>query len=280
MIITSGTQLKDMIKNLARKHSADSQILLRTYMTERFLERLSQSSYKNNFIIKGGMLITAMVGIQSRSTMDLDTTIKGFTLNQDELESIINQICLININDGVTFEIKSFSEIMDEADYPGVRISMNCFYDNIRIPMKLDISTGDVITPKEIAFKYQLMFEKREIALLAYNIETVLAEKLETIIARNITNTRMRDFYDIHVLLKSYKGQINYKILKLAFNATSTKRGTKKLMINAEAVFDELANDADMIKLWKRYQDNNNYANELLWADVVNSVKSLYLKIQ
>ena len=280
MIITSGTQLKDMIKNLARKHSADSQILLRTYMTERFLERLSQSSYKNNFIIKGGMLITAMVGIQSRSTMDLDTTIKGFTLNQDELESIINQICLININDGVTFEIKSFSEIMDEADYPGVRISMNCFYDNIRIPMKLDISTGDVITPKEIAFKYQLMFEKREIALLAYNIETVLAEKLETIIARNITNTRMRDFYDIHVLLKSYKGQINYKILKLAFNATSTKRGSKKLMINAEAVFDKLDNDADMIKLWKRYQDNNNYANELLWADVVNSVKSLYLKIQ
>ena len=169
---------------------------------------------------------------------------------------------------------------MDEADYPGVRISMNCFYDNIRIPMKLDISTGDVITPKEIAFKYQLMFEKREIALLAYNIETVLAEKIETIIARNITNTRMRDFYDIHVLLKSYTDQINYKILKLAFNATSTKRGTKKLMINAESVFDELANDADMIKLWKRYQDNNNYANELLWADVVNSVKSLYLKIQ
>ena len=280
MIVTSGTQLKDMIKNLARKHSADSQILLRTYMTERFLERLSQSSYKNNFIIKGGMLITAMVGIQSRSTMDLDTTIKGFTLNQDKLEAIINQICLININDGVTFEIKSFSEIMDEAEYPGVRISMNCFYDNIRIPMKLDISTGDVITPNEIAFKYQLMFEKREIDLLAYNIETVLAEKLETIIARNITNTRMRDFYDIHVLLKSYIDQINYKILKLAFNATSTKRGTKKLMINAESVFDELANDADMIKLWKRYQDNNNYANELLWADVVNSVKSLYLKIQ
>lgn len=280
MIVTSGTQLKDMIKNLARKHSADSQILLRTYMTERFLERLSQSSYKNNFIIKGGMLITAMVGIQSRSTMDLDTTIKGFTLNQDKLEAIINQICLININDGVTFEIKSFSEIMDEAEYPGVRISINCFYDNIRIPMKLDISTGDVITPNEIAFKYQLMFEKREIDLLAYNIETVLAEKLETIIARNITNTRMRDFYDIHVLLKSYTDRINYKILKLAFNATSTKRGTKKLMINADAVFDELANDTDMIKLWKRYQNNNNYANELLWTDVVNSTKSLYLKIQ
>lgn len=280
MMITSGTQLKDMIKNLARKHSADSQILLRTYMTERFLERLSQSSYKNNFIIKGGMLITAMIGIQSRSTMDLDTTIKGFTLNQDKLEAIITKICSININDGVTFEIKNFLEIMDEAEYPGVRISINCFYDNIRIPMKLDISTGDVITPNEIAFKYQLMFEKREIDLLAYNIETVLAEKLETIIARNITNTRMRDFYDIHVLLKSYIDQINYKILKLAFNATSTKRGTKKLMINADAVFDELANDTDMIKLWKRYQNNNNYANELLWTDVVNSTKSLYLKIQ
>ena len=129
MTITSGTQLKDLIKNLARKNSADSQILLRSYITERFLERLSDSNYKNNFIIKGGMLISAMVGIKNRSTMDLDASIKGFSLNTDELKSVVESICSINLNDGVTFEIKSLTEIMDEADYPGIRISMNGFYD-------------------------------------------------------------------------------------------------------------------------------------------------------
>ena len=280
MTITSGTQLKDLIKNLARKNSADSQILLRTYITERFLERLSVSDYKNNFIIKGGMLITAMVGIKSRSTMDLDASIKGFNLNIDELESVVKNICLIDLNDGVTFEIKSLSEIMDEADYPGIRISMNGFYDGIRTPMKLDISTGDVITPNEITFKYQLMFENKKIDLWAYNIETVLAEKLESMIARTITNTRMRDFYDVHTLLKIYSDSIDFKILKLALKATSTKRNTGELMINAESVFDELQNDSDMLKLWNRYQSNYNYASELTWREVIDSAKALYLRIK
>ena len=280
MTITSGTQLKDLIKNLARKNSADSQILLRTYITERFLERLSVSDYKNNFIIKGGMLITAMVGIKSRSTMDLDASIKGFNLNIDELESVVKNICLIDLNDGVTFEIKSLSEIMDEADYPGIRISMNGFYDGIRTPMKLDISTGDVITPNEITFKYQLMFENKKIDLWAYNIETVLAEKLESMIARTITNTRMRDFYDVHTLLKIYSDSIDFKILKLALKATSTKRNTSELMINAESVFDELQNDSDMLKLWNRYQSNYNYASELTWREVIDSAKALYLRIK
>lgn len=280
MTITSGTQLKDLIKNLARKNSADSQILLRSYITERFLERLSDSNYKNNFIIKGGMLISAMVGIKNRSTMDLDASIKGFSLNTDELKSVVESICSINLNDGVTFEIKSLAEIMDEADYPRIRISMNGFYDGIRTPVKLDISTGDVITPNEIVFSYQLMFENRKINLWSYNIETVLAEKLESMIARTITNTRMRDFYDVYLLTKIYSEVIDYKILNLALKATSTKRNTITLMDNAEKVFDELLTDSGIINLWQRYQSNYNYANGISWNTVVDSAKNLYLKIK
>ena len=280
MTITSGTQLKDLIKNLARKNSADSQILLRSYLTERFLERLSDSNYKNNFIIKGGMLISAMVGIKNRSTMDLDASIKGFSLNMDELKSVVENICSVNLNDGVTFEIKSLTEIMDEADYPGIRISMNGFYDGIRTPVKLDISTGDVITPNEIVFSYQLMFENRKINLWSYNIETVLAEKLESMIARTITNTRMRDFYDVYLLTKIYSEVIDYKILNLALKATSTKRNTITLMDNAEKVFDELLTDSGIINLWQRYQSNYNYANGISWNTVVDSAKNLYLKIK
>ena len=280
MTITSGTQLKDLIKNLARKNSADSQILLRSYITERFLERLSDSNYKNNFIIKGGMLISAMVGIKNRSTMDLDASIKGFSLNTDELKSVVESICSINLNDGVTFEIIRLAEIMDEADYPGIRISMNGFYDGIRTPVKLDISTGDVITPNEIVFSYQLMFENRKINLWSYNIETVLAEKLESMIARTITNTRMRDFYDVYLLTKIYSEVIDYKILNLALKATSTKRNTITLMDNAEKVFDELLTDSGIINLWQRYQSNYNYANGISWNTVVDSAKNLYLKIK
>lgn len=280
MTITSGTQLKDLIKNLAHKNSADSQILLRSYITERFLERLSDSKYKNNFIIKGGMLISAIVGIKNRSTMDLDASIKGFSLNTDELKSVVENICSINLNDGVTFEIKSLAEIMDEADYPGIRISMNGFYDGIRTPVKLDISTGDVITPNEIVFSYQLMFENRKINLWSYNIETVLAEKLESMIARTITNTRMRDFYDVYLLTKIYSEVIDYKILNLALKATSTKRNTITLMDNAEKVFDELLTDSGIINLWQRYQSNYNYANGISWNTVVDSAKNLYLKIK
>lgn len=280
MTITSGTQLKDLIKNLAHKNSADSQILLRSYITERFLERLSDSKYKNNFIIKGGMLISAMVGIKNRSTMDLDASIKGFSLNTDELKSVVESICSINLNDGVTFEIKSLAEIMDEADYPGIRISMNGFYDGIRTPVKLDISTGDVITPNEIVFSYQLMFENRKINLWSYNIETVLAEKLESMIARTITNTRMRDFYDVYLLTKIYSEVIDYKILNLALKATSAKRNTITLMDNAEKVFDELLTDSGIINLWQRYQSNYNYANGISWNTVVDSAKNLYLKIK
>lgn len=206
-MIKTAKQLKDLIRNLSKKKSADAQILMRNYMMERFLERISLSQYPDKFIL----------------TME----------------------------DGVTFRIKQITEIMDEAEYPGVRVSMETEFDGVRTPLKVDISTGDVITPKEIQYSFKLMLEERSINVWAYNLETVLAEKLETVISRGITNTRMRDYYDIHILIKLYGNTLNGKVLGEALLATAKKRETEYHLNDAQEIFDEIQNDSNMQKLWK-----------------------------
>lgn len=228
-MINTAKQLKDLIRNLSKKKSADAQILMRNYMMERFLERISVSQYKDKFILKGGMLVAAMVGLDARATMDIDATIKGTDVNVEAVEKIIAEIVSISLEDGVIFRIKQISEIMDEAEYPGVRVSMETTFDGVRTPLKVDISTGDVITPREIQYSFKLMLEDRTIDVWAYNLETVLAEKLETVISRNITNTRMRDFYDIHILLKLYGNTLDSKILGEALLATAKRTALRQL---------------------------------------------------
>ncbi len=202
-MIHTSRQIKDLIKNKANGNSAKAQIMIRNYMMERFMERLSLSEYKNNFILKGGMLVSSMVGIDIRSTMDIDTTLKNLPLSVDSAESIIKRIISVRLEDGVTFRIKGITEIMDEAEYGGIRVSLEAMLDMMRIPLKIDISTGDIVTPKEIEYEMKLMFEDRKIEILAYNIETLLAEKLETVVTRGIANTRLRDFYDIYISCKT-----------------------------------------------------------------------------
>lgn len=177
-----------------------ARILLRIHMMERLLERVSVSNYRNNFIIKGGMLVTALVGVSLRSTMDIDTSLKNLNLSEDDARCIITEITDIDIGDGVKFEIKDTSSIMDEMDYPGIRITMNVLMGKLVTPIKVDISTGDIITPQPVEFRYKLLLEDRYINLLSYNLETVLAEKIQTVLARGILNTWMRDFYDIRTL--------------------------------------------------------------------------------
>ena len=226
-MITTSRQLKDLIRNLSRKKSADAQILMRNYMMERFLERISLSDYKDRFILKGGMLVAAMVGLDARSTMDLDATVKGTNVNVKNVGNMISSILSVPLEDGVTFRVKKISEIMEEAEYPGVRVSMETTFDGVRTPLKVDISTGDVITPREVRYSFKLMLEERAIEVWAYNLETVLAEKLETVISRNITNTRMRDFYDIHILKQLYGETLSTSMLWDALAATAKKRAPK-----------------------------------------------------
>ena len=277
-MITTARQLKDLIRNLSKKKSADAQILIRNYMMERFLERISLSKYKDKFILKGGMLVAAMVGLDARATMDLDATIKGANVSLTDVETIISNIIAIPIDDGVSFRIKRISEIMEEADYPGVRVSMETKFDGVVTPLKIDISTGDVITPREIRYRFNLMLEDRTIEVWAYNLETVLAEKLETVISRNVTNTRMRDFYDIYILQKLYGEQLSKDVLWDALVATAKKRGTLE-QIEVEdinEVFDEIQSSSVMENLWKAYQRNNSYADDLSWHTVMDAVRILY----
>ena len=275
-MITTSRQLKDLIRNLSQKKSADAQILMRNYMMERFLERISLSDYKDRFILKGGMLVAAMVGLDARSTMDLDATVKGTNVNVKDVGNMISSILSIPVEDGVTFRVKKISEIMEEAEYPGVRVSMETTFDGVRTPLKVDISTGDVITPREVRYSFKLMLEERSIEVWAYNLETVLAEKLETVISRNITNTRMRDFYDIHILKQLYEETLSTSMLRDALAATAKKRGTLQQIQDAGAVFDEIEENPVMKKLWQSYQNNYSYAANLPWHTVMDSVRDLY----
>ena len=277
-MITTARQLKDLIRNLSKKKSADAQILMRNYMMERFLERISLSEYKNQFILKGGMLVAAMVGLDARATMDLDATIKGTNVSVEDVEMIISKIISIPLNDGVLFRIKRISETMEEADYPGVRVSMETKFDGVITPLKIDISTGDIITPREIKYNFNLMLENRTIEVWAYNLETVLAEKLETVISRNVTNTRMRDFYDIYILQKLYGEQLSKDVLWDALVATAKKRETLEQIEteDIDEVFDEIQSSSVMENLWKAYQRNYSYSADIPWHTIMKSIRTLY----
>ena len=275
-MIHSSKQLKDLIRNLSKEVGIEAHVLIRKYMMERFLERVSSSKYNGSFILKGGMLVAAFVGVEARATMDIDTTIKGIPITIVDMERTITEISNIDLGDNVKFRIKKVSEIMDEAEYSGIRFSMDAVLDGAVIPLKIDISTGDEITPREIAYSYKLMFEDRTIPIMIYPIETVLAEKLETVISRSITNTRMRDFYDIHILLKSQN--INVDILALALERTAKKRGNFSLLENAESVLKILKSDEDMKRLWNIYQKKFKYAGEYTWDEVIHSVRELSIE--
>ena len=275
-MIKTARQLKDLIRNLSREKSADAQLLMRNYMMERFLERISLSEYRDKFILKGGMLVAAMVGLDARSTMDLDATVKGANVNVEDIENLISAIVSVPIDDGVKFQLKSISEIMDEAEYPGIRVSKTTTFDGVVTPLKIGNSTGDAITPREVRYSFKLMLEDRSIDIWAYNLETVLAEKLETIITRTTTNTRMRDFYDLHILSQLHDRSIVPADLHAALIATARKRGTEKYLADAPAAFDEVEADPNMEKLWRAYQKKFSYAADLSWHTVMESIRSLY----
>ena len=274
-MIHTSRQLKDLVRNLSKETGIEAHVLIRKYIMERFLERTSVSKYRDKFVLKGGLLVSAFVGNEIRSTMDIDTTVKGLPVTEEAMTGVIREICDINVDDGITFGIRSVSEIMDEAEYSGIRFALEAYFDGSVTPVKIDIFTGDVITPREILYSYKLMFEERSIAVMTCPIETVLAEKLETIIARSVTNTRMRDFYDIHVLLNSEGQKIDCGVLKKALSGTSRYRGSDGLMENAEAVLAAVEKSRVMRELWKGYQQKYPYASGYSWEDVMVSARKL-----
>lgn len=268
-------QIKGRIKSVAKQNNADARTLMRIYMMERFLERLAQSEYRDNFIIKGGILVTAMIGVVHRSTMDIDTSMKNLNLSAEDALRVVNQVKDIDLDDGVSFDVKDVSNIMDEMEYPGIRVTMNANVGRLITPLKIDISTGDVITPRAIEFNYDLLLEDRSISLWSYNLETILAEKLQTVLARGILNTRMRDFYDIRMLLDTCEDKVNKVVLKDAFAATCNKRGTDHLQEQAEEIIKIIEADEQLQVLWRAYQKKYSYAAEIDYVSVISGVRKL-----
>lgn len=268
MPLTSA-QLKGRIKSLASKNNADARNLLRIYAMERFLERLSVSKYHDNFVIKGGILVTAMVGISQRSTMDIDTSIRNENLSAEDARKIISEIIDIDLGDEMTFSIKAVENIMDEMEYPGIRVLLDSQMEKMIIPLKIDISTGDVITPRAMEFSYHLMLENRSISLWSYNLETILAEKFQTILARGVLNTRMRDFYDVRALLQLYGNRIDRETLIAAFTATCRKRGTELLYADADGILSNIESSAALKKLWESYQKKYSYAADVSFEETI-----------
>lgn len=275
----TSTQLKALIRNLSKESNVEAEILLRNFMMERFLERIAVSSYKHNFILKGGMLIAAMVGIDARTTMDMDATIKGHTLSKTEITAIIEDILKIQIEDGAVFSFQGIEELREEADYPGYRVSIGAVFDKTRQMLKIDITTGDSVTPREVEYVFKLMFEDRTISIMAYNLETVLAEKFETIMTRGVTNTRMRDFYDVYVL--THTQSFDATIFKTALDKTAEKRGTiEQMSAGIMNTIDFIMANETMVDLWQKYQKRYFYAADITWAMVINAVKALAEKTE
>lgn len=271
--------IKGKIRSMAEKKNLKSQEVLQIYFFERFLERLSKSNYKNNFVIKGGFLISSLIGIENRTTMDMDTTIKGIPLKEEKIKEIVDEIININVDDGIKFEMKDISYIREEDEYENFRISLTANVGKTKNPMKLDLTTGDAITPREIEYTYPCIFSKEDIKIMAYPLETILAEKYETIIRRNIATTRMRDFYDLYTLYKLKKDEIDYKILKEAIERTSKKRESQEIMQDYKEIIEDIKEDSYLRSLWDVYLSENKYIGDLTFDKVVGVVITLSNRI-
>lgn len=268
--------LKAIINNIAKNNKVSAQSVLQTYMLERLLERISVSKYKDNFILKGGMLISAMLGIDSRTTMDIDTTIKGFELTEENVKTIMEEVCKIDLDDDIQLKINKVEEIRENDDYNGYRLTFEAKYANsMPVIMKIDVTTGDKITYREIEYSFDLMLEDRKINIWSYNVETVLAEKFEAIIKRGVLGTRIRDFYDVHMLLKTQIKNINEKTLKVAIIYTAEHRKSEKVINDWKIVLEDLKEDNEMQNQWRKYQNNNFYAEGIEYKDLMESIKKV-----
>ena len=268
-------QLKGAIRNIAKDKNVRSQEVLQMFLFERILDRLAASSYKNNFILKGGLLISSMIGISERTTMDMDTTVRGIDMAEDKIERIVKEVLSIDAEDGIHFTYKRIEPIREDDDYNNFRVYMDAEYGKIKNPMKIDITTGDEITPAAVRYDYPLLFEERSIPVMAYTLETILAEKYETVIRRNNGTTRARDFYDLYALFHVRKEQIRVSILKDAVEHTARKRGSLELLFEWKEIIQDIREEKALQKLWTNYVEENFYASKLTFEEVVDVVSEI-----
>lgn len=266
--------LKGKIKNYAKSNSIAAQVVLQNYMFERFLERLSISDYSEKFVVKGGMLIAAIVGLDTRSTMDLDTTLRNLPLTEEQISAALSSICKLDLNDDVSFEIKSVAPIRKDDAYGGYCVRLDAIYDTIITPLSIDVSTGDIITPAAVKYEFAGIFDENvKITLWGYNIETVMAEKIETILSRGVFTTRPRDFYDVYILGTTQK--YVKEIFKEALRATARHRGSLERISDVDRIIEQISSSKDLSDMWLKYQKKFSYAKEVSFEGIIDILKDL-----
>lgn len=273
--MSKAMQLKAKIKNLALKNHVPAQAVLQNFMLERLLERISLSKYKDMVILKGGMLIASMVGISSRTTMDMDATLRGYPLTEKAIQEALSEICAIPLGDEVSLELDHIAPIREDDEYGGFRVAIIAKYESINTPLKIDITTGDIITPDAIIYAFQSNFENKKIEVWAYNIETILAEKVETILRRSVLNTRPRDYYDVYIIMKTQRRAIKKNLFRIALNATAQKRTSLAALRDQDKILQTIQTDTIMRQRWERYCKENYYANGIEFDDAIGVLKEL-----
>ena len=264
-------QLKGSIRSMAAKKNLRAQEVLQMFLFERILERLAASEYHSNFILKGGLLISSMIGISERTTMDMDTTVRGIQMEADEIVAVVNEILDIDVGDGIIFEYRGIEPIREDDAYNNFRVHLRAKYGKSDSPMKIDVTTGDKITPAAIRYDFPMLFEDRTVPVMAYTLETVLAEKYETIIRRNIGTTRARDFYDLHTLYRSLKDEIRPDILKEAVLHTAQKRDSVDDIHDWKDIMEDIREEPALYRLWENYAADNKYIGELSFGEVLDT---------
>lgn len=273
--MNTSKQLKDLINNKAKAYDLSPQVLLTRFFMERFLERISESKYRTNFILKGGILISSMVGVDYRMTKDMDLTVKNLPLNEIFIKQAINEITNLQVDDGTKFELLDLKPIREEFEYSGFRARISCNFDKTQNIIQIDITTGDVITPREIQFGYNLLLEKRAIDITCYPIETIFAEKLESILSKNITTTRMKDFYDCYLLGKLYAHNLNKNNMMRALRLTAKNRNTENIFENVHETIDAIKQDDELQFMWLAYSSQFSYSKDIKFEDTISQIISL-----
>ena len=267
--------IKLKAKELENKYNMNYYEALQRFMLERVLERISVSKYQDNFILKGGLLLAIMFGIENRTTKDMDTTIKGIDISKNKIVKILNEILSIDLKDGTKFDIVNVTDIRQEDEYGGNKYHITGRINNTKVNLEIDISTGDKVTPKELKFKYPLLFENRSILINSYNIETILTEKIETVLRRGKYNSRMKDYYDIYLFLTKLKNDIDINILKEAINSTFTKRNSFEYLKDYDVIIDSIINNERIEKLWSIYSNKYKYAKCININEILNLLKKI-----
>ena len=272
-MIKNRDSLKARASNLSKKTNIPNKYLIQNFMFEALLKRISKSKYKDKFIIKGGFLLSSIFGVNLRSTMDLDTTIKGLPLDRETITNVINEIIRIDVEDNVRLDIENIKDIREEELYSGFEVNLKAEFDGLKTNLMIDITTGDVITYEEIEFKYSTLFDNEIINIMTYNYETIIAEKFESIISRNIDNTRMKDYYDLYMFVHLKWDDINKDTLRKAIFNTAKARETLDYINNANKYIELISDDSRLKALWNSYQNNYEYVKDIKFVDVINAIK-------